>query len=156
VDLKNLIALWLRAFRVTCLALGPCFLALAFGFAVHTVLFLENGVAVDGTVVGMARIHTKETESAGFAPIFTFTAEGGKTYTVTSDVASYPPEFSAGQHVRVLYGAGSPAGARLASFRQLWLMPVMFCLAGFICWGFGYILLRYDRRRQRRSVSVGA
>lgn len=144
-----------RIVRWTGLVVGFCFLAIALGFTINTGIFLHNSVAATGTVISLAPKHRGEDNSLNFAPVFTFTT-GGQHYTVTADVASNPPEFNVGQRVRVLYKITDPGRARIASFWQLWLFVVAFGTIGTLLSGVGYVLLRYERWRDRRGLSIAA
>ena len=77
-------------------------------------------------IVSMLQTQSQEDGSVAYAPIFKFTAGDGRSYTVSSGVSSNPPAFYQGQRVQVRYEKDHPDGARIASFWQLWLFPVVF------------------------------
>jgi hypothetical protein len=110
-------------FGVTFFVLGPCSLVWSLVSAWRTHAFLERSVAAQGTVVQFKAIRSLHSNT-GFAPIFTFTADG-RSYTIASDYATSPPAFKIGEHVIVHYEKGHPEQARLESFTQLWLFDLI-------------------------------
>lgn len=72
---------------------------------------LQNGVRVEGTVIGLAT--SQDEDSLTYAPVVRFTSEGGREYTFTGDVYSRPAAYEAGQTVTVLYPPDEPGKARL-------------------------------------------
>ena len=135
------------------LVVGPCFLALALGFALHTSGFLHSSVSATGTVVSLAP--KQGGNGVTFAPVFTFAA-AGRSYMVTADVASNPPAFRVGQSVPVLYQTADPGHAKIASFGQLWLVAVIFGVMGAFMTAIGYALLQSKRSRDRGAVPTAA
>jgi hypothetical protein len=101
------------------LAAGPCLLVVAAALGWQTESFIRSSLAVDGTVVELYA-HRPGHGSDTYAPVFTYTADDGQTYRVTSRISSNPPAFAPGQHVRVLFLKGQPGTARIGSFKQLW------------------------------------
>jgi hypothetical protein len=135
------------------LFVGPCFLVIALGFALHTSMFLHQSVSATGTVVRLAP--QRANNQVNFAPVFSFLA-AGTSYTVTADVASNPPAFRVGQSVPVLYQTTAPSHAKIASFGQLWLLAVIFGFVGAFMSAFGYALRQFTRSRGRRGVATFA
>jgi hypothetical protein len=154
MDIGAVIELWRRVFSRACLTVGPCFLAIALGFVIHTSVFLHYSIATSGNIISMASNHDNESNSLNFAPVFAFSTKDGRMYTLTSDVYSNPPAYTVGQTVTVLYEQKNPAGAKLRSFWQLWLFPVVFGILGGVATCIGYFLLRYERRQDRQSLSI--
>ena len=118
----------LRAVRlllgITFFVLGPCSLVGALVSAWRTHAFLARSVAVQGTVVQFKLVRGLHHANDGFAPIFTFAADG-RSYTLVSDYATAPPAFKVGERVTVHYEKGHPEEARLESFSQLWLFDLI-------------------------------
>jgi hypothetical protein len=148
MNLRNLFnrILWVtyRAWLVT----GLCTIAVAFGFGVYTSVFLIRSVATKGTIVDLVPERDEENDTVNYASTFTFIAVDGKTYTVTSGVATNPPGFKVGQDVQVYYLKSHPANAKLASFWQLWFVTILCAGLGLFFSGAGYLLLRFERRRK--------
>ena len=94
-------------------------------------------------------------ESITYAPVFNFKAADGASYTVSSDAGSSPPGFAVGETVRVLYSQSNPSVAKIDTFAQLWLMPMIFGCLGAGAIAAGLLLLRLERRRARRELMEG-
>jgi hypothetical protein len=132
---------------------GVACLGVALFFAVLTAAFIRNAVETTGKIVNLVPVADKENDSTNYAPIFSFTAGDGRTYTVTSNTSSNPPEFSPGQEVRVLYAPRNPSHARLKSTIQLWLVSMICAPLGAIYAGLGSVLLYFDRRYRRKIAT---
>jgi len=140
-----------------CFAGGLGGLAVALGFAIYNGIFLLRSVPANGTIVRLEEVPDESSGETNYAPVFSFTAADGKSYTIRSGTASNPPGFAEGQIVRVLYVKSNPEGARLSSILQLWFATfVVAGLSGFYT-GVGYLLLRFTRvRRQNSTLAVDA
>jgi Protein of unknown function (DUF3592) len=149
----GLVELAMRTARKSSLIVGPCCLVIALGYAIYICSFLRSSSACTGTVVSLTA-RPGEDNLTAYAPIFTFVATNGQQYTITADVASTTPEFKVGQSVPVLYKSANPDKAKIDSFWQLWLFPVVFGFLGSFFTGVGYALLRYERWRDRRGLSI--
>lgn len=141
-----------------CLCAGPCLLATALGFGIYTTWFLSRSMPANGTVISLRPITNAEDNSIAYAPVFAFAARDGNIYTVSSDTGSNPPGFEPKQQVKVLYEKSHPTNAKIASFGQLWLFPLVFGIIGATAIAVGFVLLRYERRRnpQFRLFPFGA
>lgn len=109
---------------ITFFVLGPCSLVWSLVSAYRTHAFLARSVAAQGTVVQL-KVTRGLHSDIGFAPVFAFPADDGRSYTVTSEYATAPPAFKVGEHVVVHYEKGHPEEARLESFSQLWLFDII-------------------------------
>jgi hypothetical protein len=114
--------------------------------ALNTWLFLRRGTPTVGKIVDMVSKRDGQGGTLMSAPVFVFTAGDGRSYKVTSEVFSYPPEYVVGQDVAVLYEMGNPMRARLSSFMQLWFVPSGFGFAGALAVAVAYFILLYERR----------
>jgi hypothetical protein len=128
-------------------------LLLATVFGIRTAAFTHRAVATNGSIIRLIEAPGESNETINYAPVFTFTASNGYNYTITSNTASNPPEFKVGQAVQVLYEASNPANAKLASFWQLWFLPALLSSLGIVLAGAGYLLFRYQRRRNSARLS---
>jgi hypothetical protein len=144
-------ALWI--FCRAWLAGGLGLIATACGFAIYTSVWLYRSTPAHGSVVGLVKVEAQDGNGINYAPRFTFKAEDGRTYTVTSSLASNPPEFEIGQEVSVRYVETKPASATIDSFGQLWIFSIVFAGLGAFFTGAGYLLFRYERRSSRPSIS---
>ncbi len=136
-----------RWYSRACLCVGAIFVVIALGFGLYTTWFLHSSVATNGTVVSMRTVTDAQDNSITYAPVFTFVASDRSNYTVSSDTGSNPPAFEPKQRVKILYEKSHPTNARIASFGQLWLFPLVFGIIGATATAVGYFLFRYERRR---------
>jgi len=131
-------------------ALGPIFLGFSLWSWIHTERFLHHAYRVTGQIV---RLNQDDNDGHRlYAPVFRFTAEDGRMYTVESNNYSSPPEFVAGQTVPILYIPSEPASARIETSWQLRGMETVSLLLG---WSFPLLALasiwwRRPRIRFRR------
>jgi hypothetical protein len=114
------------------LCIGPCLLVYSVVAFFRTRNFIRCSTEVNGEVIRLERSKDCDRYGYTYAPVFSFTAEDGKEYTVTSDVSSSPPDFSVGEAVRVRYDPPNPEGARIHTFFQTWGSVVIPSLAGAI------------------------
>jgi hypothetical protein len=85
--------------------------------------------------------------SSDYAPVFSFVAADGETYTVTSVLSTSLPKFSVGDKVRVLYDPTNPNTAKIRSFFQLWGGAVIAGIIALIFFGVGFKLIGFLIRR---------
>ncbi len=128
-------------------------LAIALGFGVYSAIFLSRAASAKGTIVGLHPVTNQDDGALNYAPVFKFTAEDGRSYTVMANVATNPPGVTVGQDIRVLYVRTDPAGAKLEQFWQLWSDMIVSAGLGAFLSPAGYLLLRYERRLQQREMS---
>ena len=128
---------------------GPLCLAVALGSALQRVALIYSGLRADGTVI--AKRQTGSTRIT-YAPVFQFTANDGRSYTVSSDVYGRESTFRYGQHLHVLYRQSRPEFARIDAFAQLWTFPLV---AGVVGAGFSVIPALVLVNRMRRRTSGG-
>jgi hypothetical protein len=126
------------------LCASPCSIAYSIFSIFKTRSFLLHSVEVDGEVVRLERSKTRDRYGYTYAPVFTFTAAGGKSYTVTSDAGSSPPGFTEGESVRVRFDPENPENARIHTLFQTWGATLMGAFGGvfFLIWGC-FVLRRF-------------
>jgi hypothetical protein len=112
-------------FGVAFFVLGPCALAWALISAYRTHTFLQRSVTAQATIVRLNAVRSLRHRTWSYQPVFTFTADDGRSYTLTSNYATNPPAFKAGEHATVHYEKDHPEQARLDSFTQLWMFDVI-------------------------------
>jgi hypothetical protein len=127
-------------------------IAVGLGFGIYNIVFLSRSVSAMGTVERLTPVVDQDDGTINYAPVFTFTAQDGHLYTVTEALASNPPGFTVGQVVRVLYLKTNPAGAKLGYFWELWFDTILCAGLGLFLTGAGYLLLRYEPKRQRLAA----
>jgi hypothetical protein len=113
-------------------------LPLSGGFLLYrkTARFRKRSIATEGIVCDFQVRETSEGDEV-YHPIFRYRARNGHEYTICSDTGTDPPGFKKGQSVGIFYNPDNPADARIDTFAQLWLAPlvlgalgVLFCLVG--------------------------
>ena len=126
-------------------------LAVGCGFAIYRSVWLYRSVPAEGVVTSTSEVANERDHAVNYAPTFRFKAENGRAYSETSDVASNPPSFSAGQEVSVRYIGSNPMSAEIDSFWQLWLVAAVCSGLGIFFAGAGYLMFRYERRSSIRA-----
>jgi hypothetical protein len=84
----------------------------------------RGGSTVGGTVVALKESPATQDSGVTYAPVIGYEV-GGRAYTFTSGNSSDPPAYRVGERVEVLYDPGDPTRARIDSWWELWLMPVV-------------------------------
>ena len=144
--------------RIVLLVSTSCCVVLCIGFAIYTAVFLGTAQKATGKVVQLNERFDSAANAIEYAPVFSFATPDGKTYTESSSTASNPSGFAVGDSVVVLYSKSNPGGARIASFVQLWLVPMVFLIIGVAHGLIAGFLFFLERRRKpeirRLSQSV--
>lgn len=132
--------------RFLCVA-GPVFLLISGATGLGRARFVRSSFSTEGVVVDFHYISDMNRPNAWTcAPIFRFTAMDGRTFTITSHTGQYPCPWRIGDSVRVLYKENHPEYARIDSFFQLWLLPVVFGGLGATSTCLALVFLRSSRR----------
>jgi hypothetical protein len=84
----------------------------------------RDGLSVTGTVVALKESAATEDSGVTYTPVISYEVEG-QTYTFTSNVSSDPPAYKVGDPANVIYEATDPSRARVDSWLELWLLPVV-------------------------------
>jgi hypothetical protein len=90
----------------------------------RTSRFTERAQSTTGTVTALVPDHNSNGKTT-YAPVFSFKAADGKTYSITSSASNNPPAFNVNDDVTVLYDPSNPSGARIDSTFQLWGAPMI-------------------------------
>jgi hypothetical protein len=87
--------------------------------------FSTNGVEVESTVV---RLESSSSSEGGttYSPVYSYTVNGQK-YEYESVNSSNPPAHEVGEQVTLLYDPAHPDKARVNSFFEMWLVPIIIC-----------------------------
>lgn len=115
---------------------------------IRTELFLYRSISTEGTVVQLIADHD---ETVHYAPVFAYSAQDGRIFTVKSNTNSAPPEFRVGQKVPVLYVKDHPERARIARHSQIYSLEEFFGSIGLFFASIGFGSLLYQRKRNRRT-----
>lgn len=116
------------------IAAGLLILALCARGLCKSYCLLES--ELHGTVVGKITGHDESyDEGKAYAPIVEYKVMG-TVYTLTGSVSSgYKAPI--GKEMKVIYRKLDPKDARLHTFTELWLFPILFILVGAALLGFG-------------------
>ena len=149
--------LWriVRFVRIVLSVTASCCLVLCIGSVIYTAVFLGTAQKATGKVVELNERFNSAADATEYAPVFSFAAQDGKTYTVSSSTASNPSGFEIGDPVVVLYSKSNPGGARIASFVQLWLVPMVFLIIGVVHGLIAGFLLFLERRKNQKLSNLG-
>lgn len=120
---------------------GPALLAYAMVLLVRTQRLVGRSREAEGEVVRLERSGGGRYATVDYAPVFRFAAMDGKTYTVTSGMATHPAGYAVGERVRVLYDPAHPGEARIGTFAETWGGAVLLGIAGIAVLGAGIYLL---------------
>jgi hypothetical protein len=131
---------------------GTVLLIVGIGFGISTRVFITHSISANGKVIRLDE-KTNSDGKVGYSPVFTYINADGNSYTIYSDTSSNPPGFVEGESVRVLYSKDDPASARIDSFLQLWLMPVVFCSIGGVFALSGTLFLFFTRKQAKNASS---
>lgn len=147
------------------LAVGIAFLGGAGYYRKQTDALLKNAVEATGEVILMREEdrhiqpqHRGEAEET-YRPVILFITREGRRVRYESIVSSYPPRYSAGDKVRILYDPDRPEEARIDDFTDLWLRPIFLAGVGLILAVFGaaslHTHIKYGWERTRRGYYRG-
>jgi len=100
-------------------------LGVSIWYAISSYGFYNNGVEVEATVVRLEESHSADTGTT-YSPVYRYTVDG-KQYEYESVNSSSPPSHEVGEVVILLYEPDNPGRARVNSFWELWLLPIILC-----------------------------
>jgi hypothetical protein len=116
--------------RFLCVA-GPVFLLISAATGLETAHFVYSSLSTEGVVVDFHYIRSaRRVNTWSCAPVFRFTANDGRNFTVTSNTGQNPCPWRIGDSIRILYKESHPEHARVDSFFQLWTLPIVFGFLG--------------------------
>lgn len=119
--------------------------------------FAQEARPATGTVTEIRSLPNPQNRETTYTPTFRFADETGQAHTVASSLYQSPPAFQVGDRVPVLYLPANPQSARINTFSQMWLLPLLFGILGGVSVVIGQIVLRWPQIRarfQRRSGPV--
>ncbi len=127
---------------------------------VTTWQFIGGAAAADGVVIALEERRSSADGDSSYYPRVVFETEDRRKYEFIGDTGSRPAAFDVGERVRVLFDPARPEAARIDSFLQLWLLPLILGGLGTVFSGFGLAatlsLLREPLRRDgQRPLASG-
>lgn len=91
----------------------------------------RSGASAVGTVVALKESPATQDSGVTYTPVIRYEVDG-RAYTFTSSNSSDPPAYKVSQRVGIIYDPAEPARARVNSWRELWLMPVILGAAALV------------------------
>lgn len=108
------------------LLVGAGLLAAAAGHGIQARAFVDKASGAVGEVVALEEEPAMEAGTAStYRPVVSFVASSGQRVRFSAMAHSNPPEYEPGASVRVLYDPERPHDARIRSFNELWLLPIL-------------------------------
>jgi uncharacterized protein DUF3592 len=138
-------------------ALGGIFLAVGLAMlsgAGYETLRNRHDIAVGTTAKGTVTDLFQGSDSDGgtvYYPRVRFVTQSGDTIEFTGSNGTSPPAFEVGETVSVLYDPTSPGNARIDTFFQLWLLPIILGVMGSISAAVGGAGLIVGTRSRTRT-----
>jgi hypothetical protein len=126
--------------------LGMVLLVVAAGFAVRSWNFARTRMKATATITENVSEFAKE-GGVVYVPRFRFRLPSGELVTVQASSGSEDIEFAAGETVPVLYRAGDPQGAIIATAWLAYRGAIVFGVLGVMLFDVGWALRVMLRRR---------
>lgn len=104
----------------------------------NIISFQKNSLTAKGTVIKL--IERPSEDTILYAPVFTFSDEMGKEYTVNFNTASYPPQYQVNQEVEVLYNSVNPENALIKNNSNMFFVPILTLVIAIMFIVFGFIV----------------
>ncbi len=149
---------WL--FTAIFLLVGLAMLSGAVYSFVTTWRFIGGAIAADGVVIALEESWSSSDGDYTYHPRVAFETEDRRRFEFTGDTGSRPAAFDVGEPVRVLFDPAMPETARIDSFFQLWLLPLILGGLGTVFSSFGLAatlsMARESMGRGGELPSVGA
>lgn len=82
--------------------------------------FIDNARTAAGTITGLHYHESSRNKGGSYYPTVQFTAQDGKSYTVTSNSGSNPASYDVGEQVKVYYNPEDPTDILLPDFFSMW------------------------------------
>ncbi len=84
-----------------------------------------------------------------------FTTSAGREIDIDEEAPGCSNTYRVGERVPVLYNPDNPYEAKVANFYDLWEMPLLTIIFGFVgCWSFGGATTVFIRQRRQRKKSL--
>jgi type IV secretory pathway TrbD component len=125
---------------------GVLMLVMAAGFGVHSWMFARERVRTVATITENVSWFAKE-GGVVYVPRFRFRAKSGELVTVMARSGGQDIEFAAGETVPVLYRAGDPQSAEIATGWRAYHAAIVLGLWGVALFDLGWAVRVMMRRR---------
>jgi len=118
----------------------------------HAQTFVQTASRAQATITKMEEREGSSHDTA-FYPVFTFKDSTGQEQEVYSSSGQYPPAYKVGDKVTVLYQPDDSKHAKIDSFWDLWIWPLLLGVFGLVELFIAtvqfvavYFIGRYERR----------
>ncbi len=137
----------IRFISVLFFIIGLGLLAAAFAFWRSFANFQARATRTEGTVTELSYHHSSK--GGSYYPEVEFKTPDGRIVHFSGSTGSNPSSYSRGEHVQVLYDPASPEQAKIDSFSEKWLGPLLLggLGLGFALIGGGMLFAPLFRRR---------
>ncbi len=125
---------------------GIALMAIAAGFAVRSWNFARTRVSATATITENVSGFAKE-GGVSYTPRFRFRLPSGELVTVQAAESTEEIEFPAGETVPVLYRAGDPQGAIIATVWRAYEGAIVFGVLGVLIFDVGWALRLMTKQR---------
>lgn len=137
-----------------CIGFGACLLAgAAFAYSSSSRSYASATESATGTVTGLIEGRNRKIgEPPSFAPVVRFEV-GGESREIQSSIYTRPSSYRVGDPVRIIYPPGKPEEARIDSWTEVWLVPL---ILGGVGSGFAFVgaVLAYANAKLGREVPL--
>jgi hypothetical protein len=114
-----------QTYRLICCALSAILLAVAISTSVYSTFLLVTGIQTTGWVTGFRTVPDKEHGQERYSPTFKFIDQTGATNVSGSSISRSTPLYHVGDLVPVIYRPANPSSARINSFEENWMTPII-------------------------------
>lgn len=117
-----------RLFGSIFAGVGSIFLIAGIIIGVNTYSYLSKSIITQGTVIDLEKRISKDSDGYSYAlyyPIIKFTANSGKVTQFEANSGSYPPAYTKGKKVEIIYNPQEPESAMINSGFDSWFLPIM-------------------------------
>jgi hypothetical protein len=132
---------------------GAILLVVCAALTINTVQFRASAVSTTGTVVDVRpRLNCSDGScTTTYRPVVAYRTPDGAKIIFTSDSGTNSRP-QVGSRVTVLFAENDPGHARLDSFTEFWLAPLITGLLGIVFTGIGAVLIITRLRRRSRDA----
>jgi hypothetical protein len=138
---------------------GVVFLGAGIGIFVQTYRFVATAVSAAGVVTeNVWRAHSSIRGAGAFFSRVRFRTAEGQQITVVMNTGFNPPAHQINEAVPVLYDREHPQHAAIRSFGELWTLPLVDSILGFVfcsicagAWIWKDLITRRGSRKMRRE-----
>lgn len=131
-------------FAILLILMGGASLIYFFKSVFDNIVYLFSAVRAEAQVIRLNTSYNKRVSRGSglrtmYKPVFEYRSHKG-SHTYTSSIASNPPAYQVGETTTILFLAKNPYRAKINSFSEMWLFPLIFGFLGFSLVAFAFVL----------------